>query len=121
MKPLSLYIHVPFCRSKCAYCDFASFPGKEGEWDRYFEALWAEMEGWKDGLSGREIATVFFGGGTPTLVDAGYIEETIARARRAWPFAPDVEITLEGNPGTLTPQKLAVYKRAGVNRLSMGG
>ena len=120
MKPLSLYIHVPFCRSKCAYCDFASFPGKEGEWGRYFEALWAEMEGWKDGLSGREIATVFFGGGTPTLVDAGYIEETLARARRAWPFAPDVEITLEGNPGTLTPQKLAVYKRAGVNRLSMG-
>ena len=120
MKPLSLYIHVPFCRSKCAYCDFASFPGKEGEWGWYFEALWAEMAGWKDGLSGREIATVFFGGGTPTLVDAGYIEETLARARRAWPFAPDVEITLEGNPGTLTPQKLAVYKRAGVNRLSMG-
>lgn len=120
MKPLSLYIHVPFCRSKCAYCDFASFPGREGEWGRYFEVLWGEMEGWKGELSGRDVATVFFGGGTPTLVEAGYIEETLARARRIWPFAPDAEITLEGNPGTLTPQKLAIYRQAGVNRLSMG-
>ena len=119
-KPLSLYIHVPFCASKCAYCDFASFPGREGEWGQYFEALWGEMEGWKDGLSGCEIATVFFGGGTPTLVDAGYIEQTLARARRIWPFAPNAEITLEGNPGTLTLKKLAAYRRAGVNRLSMG-
>ena len=77
---LSLYIHVPFCASKCAYCDFASFPNREGEWGRYFEALWDELAGWRTRLAGREVATVFFGGGTPTLVDAGYIVE-----RRATP------------------------------------
>ena len=117
---LSLYLHVPFCASKCTYCDFASFPGREGEWDRYFGALWREIEGWGPGLAGREVATVFVGGGTPTLVDAGYIEETLARCRQAVPFSRSAEITLEGNPGTLTPQKLAVYRRAGVNRLSLG-
>ena len=117
---LSLYIHVPFCASKCAYCDFASFPNREGEWGRYFEALWDELAGWRTRLAGREVATVFFGGGTPTLVDAGYIVETLRRAREILPFAPDAEITLEGNPGTLTPDKLAAYRRAGVNRLSLG-
>lgn len=118
--PLSFYFHVPFCLSKCAYCDFASYPGREGDWNRYFEALWGELESWRDALSGREVATAFFGGGTPTLVDEGYIVETLARARRMVPFAPDAEITLEGNPGTLTPQKLAAYRAAGVNRLSLG-
>ena len=117
---LSLYFHVPFCLSKCAYCDFASYPGREGDWRRYFEALWRELERGQSALPGREIATAFFGGGTPTLVDAGYIEETLALARRAWRFREDAEITLEGNPGTLTPQKLSAYRRAGINRLSLG-
>lgn len=119
-KSLSLYIHVPFCLKKCAYCDFASFPNREGEWGRYFETLWAELADWKERLSGREAATVFFGGGTPTLVPAGYIAETLGRARSVVPFAADAEITLEGNPGTLTPEKLAIYRKAGVNRLSLG-
>ena len=117
---LSLYFHVPFCVSKCAYCDFASFPGREGEWRRYFEALWDEMDGWRDELSGREIATAFFGGGTPTLVPAEYIAETLGRARGIAPFAEGAEITMEGNPGTLTPEKLAASRKAGVNRLSLG-
>ena len=118
--PLSLYVHIPFCASKCAYCDFASFPDREGDWRRYFEALWGELDGWREALAGHEVATVFFGGGTPTLVDAEYIEETLARCRAAVPFADGAEITLEGNPGTLTPEKLAAYGRAGVNRLSLG-
>ncbi len=117
---LSLYIHIPFCASKCAYCDFASYPGRERDWARYFEALWAEMEGWREALAGREIATVFLGGGTPTLVPAGYVAETLDRARALLPFSADAEITLEGNPGTLTPKKLAAYRAAGVNRLSLG-
>ena len=119
-KPLSLYVHVPFCASKCAYCDFASYPGREGEWTRYFEALWAEMDGWREALAGREAATVFFGGGTPTLVPAEYIVETLERARALLPFSGDAEITLEGNPGTLTPEKLAAYRAAGANRISLG-
>lgn len=120
MKPLSLYLHIPFCASKCAYCDFASFPGREGEWDRYFAALWNEIEGWMPELRGHEAVTVFIGGGTPTLVEPGYIEETLERCRAALPFAEGAEITMEGNPGTLTPEKLKIYRRAGVNRLSLG-
>ena len=117
---LSLYIHVPFCLSKCAYCDFASYPGREGDWARYFQALWAELNGWRGALAGRELVTAFFGGGTPTLVPTEFIAETLARARSLAPFAPGAEITVEGNPGTLTPEKLDAYRRAGVNRLSLG-
>ena len=62
MKPLALYIHIPFCASKCAYCDFASWPNREGEWARYFEALWGELESWRGRLEGREVRTAFFGG-----------------------------------------------------------
>ena len=120
MKPIALYLHVPFCAAKCAYCDFASFPGREADWSRYFEALWGEMAGWKPRLSGYEAATVFIGGGTPTLVPGEFIEETLARARGMVPFAEGIEISMEGNPGTLVPEKLAVYRRAGVNRLSLG-
>ena len=120
MKPLSLYIHIPFCASKCAYCDFASFPGREGDWSRYFDALWGELDGWRPALAGYEIRTAFFGGGTPTLVSAEYIVETLNRARRMAPFADDAEVTIEGNPGTLAPEKLAAYRAAGVNRLSLG-
>ncbi|MBR1820532.1 MAG: radical SAM family heme chaperone HemW [Clostridia bacterium] len=120
MLPLSLYIHIPFCASKCAYCDFASFPNREGEWARYFEALWAELESWRSALRDREIATAFIGGGTPTLVPAANIVETLARARALARFAPDAEITVEGNPGTLTAEKLAACRAAGVNRLSLG-
>ena len=120
MKPVSFYIHVPFCASKCAYCDFASFPGREGDWARYFEALWGEIDAWKPKLAGYEAVTAFFGGGTPTLVPAAYIAGTLERLRRAAPFAEDAEVTMEGNPGTLTPEKLRACRRAGVNRLSLG-
>lgn len=126
MKPLSLYLHVPFCASKCAYCDFASFPGREGDCARYFEVLWGEMRLWSDitdfgRLSDRYLmSTAFIGGGTPTLVPAEYITETLLLARTLAPFADGAEITVEGNPGTLTPDKLAAYRAAGVNRLSLG-
>lgn len=120
MKPLSLYIHIPFCASKCAYCDFASFPGRERDWAHYFRALWAEMGAWRPRLAGYTLATLFIGGGTPTLVPEGFIGETLARARRLLPFASAAEISLEGNPGTLTPEKLSAYRVAGLNRLSLG-
>ena len=123
---LSIYIHVPFCAKKCAYCDFASFPGREADWGRYFDEIMAEIRLWSEttdfGLLSEKyrIKTLFVGGGTPTLVDAGYIEKTIDACRRIAPFEPGAEITAEGNPGTLTPGKLAAYRRAGVNRLSLG-
>ena len=126
MNPIAIYLHVPFCRSKCAYCDFASFPGLEADWRRYFEALGREIDHWSGATAfGRlreryRVRSVFIGGGTPTLVPAEYLREAIDRCRSIAGFDAGVEITVEGNPGTLTPEKLAVYRRAGVNRLSMG-
>ena len=120
MKPLAIYIHVPFCARKCAYCDFASFAGWEDAWENYFDALGGEMDAWADRLRAYEARSVFFGGGTPSLVPAEYISGALDQLRRLLPFAPDCEITLEANPGTLTADKLEAYRRAGVNRLSIG-
>ena len=110
---LSIYIHVPFCAKKCAYCDFASFSGREADWGRYFDEILTEIRRWSDvtdfGLLWDEyrVGTVFVGGGTPTLVDAGYIEKVLDACRDVAPFEEDAEITIEGNPGTLTPDRLA--------------
>lgn len=126
MKPLSIYLHVPFCARKCAYCDFASYAGREGEWRRYFDALGTEIRLWSEkkdfGLLSKryQIQSLYVGGGTPTLPDGGYIEKIISDCRQIAPFTPDAEITVEGNPGTLTMDRLEGYRRAGVNRLSLG-
>ena len=120
MKPIAIYLHVPFCARKCAYCDFASFAGREAEWDRYFEALGDEIDTWSERLRAYEARSVFFGGGTPSQVPAAYIAATLRRLRKYVAFAPGCEITLEANPGTLNPDKLRVYRRSGVNRLSIG-
>lgn len=120
MKPLSIYVHVPFCASKCAYCDFASWPGREGDRDRYFRTLWAEIEARADALTEYEVTTVFFGGGTPTLVPEAWIVETLNRLRARLPFSPRAEVTVEGNPGTLKPGQLDALRKAGVDRLSLG-
>ena len=123
---LALYVHVPFCAAKCAYCDFASYPHREADWSRYFDALWREIDGWTRetdyGLlcDRYRVATLFIGGGTPTLVPTEYIVETVGRCRSIARFDDDAEITIEGNPGTLTAAKLSACRRAGVNRLSLG-
>ena len=122
MIPLSLYLHIPFCAAKCAYCDFASFPNREGQWRAYVGALLGEMDDWRrKGLEERfEIATVFVGGGTPTLLPGEDIAALLESAHRLAPFRADAEITLEGNPGTLMPERLRLYHEVGVNRLSLG-
>ena len=117
-KPLSLYIHIPFCKSKCAYCDFASFPGREAMWEAYFAALCGEIRAAGDDI--HRVETVFFGGGTPSLVPEAYIAGALAAAREAFFFAPGAEVSLEANPGTLTMEKLRAYREMGVNRLSIG-
>ena len=116
--PLSLYIHIPFCKSKCAYCDFASFPGREAMWEAYFAALCGEIRA--SGDDTHRVETVFFGGGTPSLVPETYIAGALAAAREAFCFAPGAEVSLEANPGTLTMEKLRAYREMGVNRLSIG-
>ena len=118
LKPLSLYIHIPFCKSKCAYCDFASWPGKEAVWEAYFAALCGEIRAAGDGA--HRVETVFFGGGTPSVVPEKHIAAALAAAREAFPFAPGAEVSLEANPGTLTMERLRAYREMGVNRLSIG-
>ena len=111
MRP-ALYIHIPFCAQKCAYCDFASWAGREAAWEAYFDALEDELDSWIAHV-GNEFSTVFIGGGTPSLVPAEYIARIARKVKCA-------EFSMEANPGTLTPEKLRVYREAGINRLSMG-
>lgn len=120
MKPLAVYIHVPFCVRKCAYCDFASFSGCESQFDAYFGELNDEIESWRETLSAREITSIFFGGGTPSLPPAEHICRILEHVRNIAHFADDIEITIEANPGTLTPEKLRAYRASGVNRISIG-
>lgn len=120
MKSLGLYIHVPFCERKCRYCDFISFAGRESDVKPYVNALLVEMRTWKEWVREYKIDTIFIGGGTPTFLHEGEIEQILLECFRLFHMTEQVEISLESNPGTLSPRKLEVYKRAGVNRLSLG-
>jgi len=119
-RPLAIYVHVPFCKRKCAYCDFASYAGCEGQIDSYFNALGGEIDAWADELRAYQARSIFFGGGTPSLVPAGKIAGVLEMLRGCVEFAPDIEITLEANPGTVDMEKLRTYRAAGVNRMSFG-
>lgn len=116
-----IYIHIPFCAKKCVYCDFLSAPETDAVMKSYFDALRREIR-----LAAREaagdgtFATVFFGGGTPGLPEAPYIADVLGEIRNCFDLSADAEITLETNPGLVSREKLAVYREAGVNRLSMG-
>lgn len=120
MKPLALYIHIPFCRSKCIYCDFASYPNSEDRIESYLEALKGELAGWKDRLGEYELISVFIGGGTPSILSGYQIEDLLRCVRGLVRVRPDVEITMEANPGTVDLRKLQICRRAGVNRISFG-
>lgn len=120
MKDLALYIHIPFCMKKCDYCDFLSLPGGGRIQQQYVEALVHEISSYQALRERFCIRTVFFGGGTPSILADGMIEEILAAAEAVFGLKEAIEITVECNPGTLTPGKLEGYRRAGVNRLSMG-
>lgn len=120
MEPLALYIHVPFCVRKCDYCDFASYAGCESQFDAYFEALHGEMESWRTKLAASRISSVFFGGGTPSYPPAEKICGVLEQLKQLARLDENAEITIEANPGTLTPEKLRAYRNAGINRLSIG-
>ena len=128
MRELEIYVHIPFCAKKCAYCDFLSFPASDEVRERYFSALRDEIAAFS-GAAGASSAvlensfrviSVFFGGGTPSLPAAEQVTGILDLIRRRFPVAPDAEITIECNPGTLTDGKLSAYRRAGFNRLSLG-
>lgn len=118
-KPLELYVHIPFCIRKCAYCDFVSGPAGEREQERYQEALKKEIAA-AEAAKEYEVSSVFIGGGTPSVIRAEYLREILQLFRKKYLFREDAEITLEANPGTLTREKLEIYQEAGFNRISLG-
>ncbi|MES2564328.1 MAG: radical SAM family heme chaperone HemW, partial [Pseudomonadota bacterium] len=121
LPPLSLYIHIPWCVRKCPYCDFNSHEARgEIPEERYTNALIADLEQSLPLIWGRKIYTIFFGGGTPSVLSAQAIDTMLSAVRARVPLAVDAEITLEANPGTFESVKFAGYRAAGVNRLSIG-
>lgn len=114
---MELYIHIPFCIRKCAYCDFLSFPSSEQDRQSYVKALLEEIN---QEPEGGDVTTIFFGGGTPSILPGEDIRRIMDALREKYRLEPGAEITLEANPGTLTEKKLAAWRAAGINRLSMG-
>ena len=117
---ISLYIHVPFCQTKCPYCDFNTYQGIESLMPPYLEALAAELTTWGRLLEGPEVGTVFFGGGTPSYLPDGAIGDILAAAGTAFRLRPGAEVTIEANPGDLDSDKAGRWLAQGVNRLSLG-
>jgi oxygen-independent coproporphyrinogen-3 oxidase len=119
--PLGLYVHLPWCVSKCPYCDFNSHGLRAPlPWRRYTDAVVRDLDFATRGLKDREISTVFFGGGTPSLFPAESIAEILSAAARRIAIAADAEVTLEANPGALELGDLGAFRDAGVNRISLG-
>ena len=122
MTAFALYLHIPYCDSKCPYCDFNSYAAKRWPEREYADALIAELRAaaarseWAE----RAVQTIFFGGGTPSLFAPATIGELLAAARALWPFVDGAEITLEANPGTVDADRLRGLRAAGVNRISFG-
>jgi oxygen-independent coproporphyrinogen-3 oxidase len=121
MLPLSLYLHLPWCVQKCPYCDFNSHTaGEATDKRRYLAALTNDIRGEAARAGDRVVQTVFFGGGTPSLFSAAEIEALVSEAAASLNLASDAEITMEANPGTVERDRLADYRSAGINRLSLG-
>jgi oxygen-independent coproporphyrinogen-3 oxidase len=118
--PLAIYIHWPFCRSKCPYCDFNSHVRERIDEQRWTRALLADLDHQAALAPDREIVSVFFGGGTPSLMPPATVGALIERVHALWPAAADLEITLEANPNSAEADRFAAFARAGVNRLSLG-
>ncbi|MHB9144122.1 MAG: radical SAM family heme chaperone HemW [Symbiobacteriia bacterium] len=121
--PLAIYVHIPYCVRKCAYCDFNSYErAGEQEASRYLAALRQEMErvARDPAVARRPVVSVFVGGGTPTVLTGGQLALVLGQLRQLFPFAPDAEVTSEANPGTVDAEKLTEMRQAGYNRLSYG-
>jgi len=118
--PLGVYVHWPFCKSKCPYCDFNSHVREGVDQARWRTALLTELEHAAREVPDRRVETMFFGGGTPSLMEPETVAELIARTRALWDCAPEVEITLEANPTSVEAGRFALLAQAGVNRVSLG-
>lgn len=118
MKELGIYIHIPFCRSKCSYCDFISFANKEEYIKKYIEAVKKEIQ--SNDKDDYEINTIYIGGGTPSFIDSKYIIEILESIKNKFKIKQNAEITIEINPGTVNEEKLKDYIKAKINRISIG-
>lgn len=115
-----IYVHVPFCKSKCRYCDFASFPDKIGLAESYMACVYREMAMRREELKAYTFDTLYIGGGTPSVIDESYIAMLVAAAKKNFNLKSDAEITIEINPGTVSAGKIELYKKCGINRFSVG-
>ncbi len=116
MKEIGIYVHIPFCKQKCLYCDFISYANKEKMHEKYINALIQEIKNWKKQNQNVKIKTIYIGGGTPSYIDSKYISEILNLIS-----AKNVDsVTMEVNPGTITEKKLKEYKKVGIDRLSIG-
>ncbi|WP_438765526.1 radical SAM family heme chaperone HemW [Kushneria sp. TE3] len=121
LPPLALYIHVPWCVRKCPYCDFNSHTLTQALPEQaYIDALLADLDAELVDVQGRVLTSIFIGGGTPSLVSGAGYERLLAGIRERLTLADDIEITLEANPGTFERERFADFRRAGINRLSVG-
>ncbi|MBQ2968340.1 MAG: radical SAM family heme chaperone HemW [Clostridia bacterium] len=118
MQDIGLYIHIPFCLQKCAYCDFLSF-GDHTQKETYMKALYKELSSLQDLCKDKTVSTVYIGGGTPTVLETSELEQLL-EAVHAFPLTPDAEITVEANPETVSLPKMRALKKGGVNRISLG-
>lgn len=117
--PLELYVHIPFCVKKCAYCDFLSAPGTEELQQEYVKALLEEIRAERDEKK-RPVTSVFIGGGTPSILDSRLMGQILEELEANFAVGQEAEVTIEANPGTLSAGKLDTYRKCGVNRLSLG-
>jgi putative oxygen-independent coproporphyrinogen III oxidase len=116
----AIYVHWPFCKSKCPYCDFNSHVRERVDHDRWRAGLLRELDHYADQTAGRRVTSVFFGGGTPSLMEPATVGAVIDRIAERWPVADGLEITLEANPTSVEADKFRAFRSAGINRVSLG-
>ena len=120
MTGFGIYIHWPFCRSKCPYCDFISLPAKHFDFDAWAKAYEANLKTYANRTAGKTVTSIFFGGGTPSLMSPELVSSLIKTIRSLWMVADDAEISMEVNPCSIDAEKMRLFHQAGVNRLSVG-
>jgi oxygen-independent coproporphyrinogen-3 oxidase len=120
MKPAGIYIHIPFCRSRCSYCNFATGLYESTAAKRYVTSVVSEIASWREVDQPQTVDTIYFGGGTPSLLLPSQLEAILNAVRKRFEVLPNAEVTMELNPGTVTPEALSAFRELGINRASFG-
>ena len=117
---LALYIHWPFCKIKCPYCDFNSYKRKSTNQSHWLKAYLKALELWSSRLAGRKIKSIFFGGGTPSLLNPDFVGIVLQKIDSLWSINGNCEITIEANPNSVSESKFKLFRKIGINRVSVG-